>query len=156
VRVFAGTLGLPHTREGLQEARKVCNSQHGQSYFVERVMERIEELSGPAIVTGLRLTSEVIAFRHAAAVHLAFVYADPEKRLSRVLNRKEVKDPADSIGFAAQMQQESALFELEQLRLAADSLVDCNADRDVFLSSFDFLEQKYKDVLFPVERPDVT
>jgi dephospho-CoA kinase len=140
-RELAEEEGVEPTRENLHEISERYLERHGSRYFVERLIERIEEEPWDSVgITGIRTPVDVEALRQRFGNDFLLVYAkvgDPALRFERTQARDSARDPDLYREFLEQDKEEEQLFRISEAIEKADLTIRNDASLEAFHERID-------------------
>lgn len=92
VREEAKNLGIPIERIQLQNLGNAMRAQHGDGYWAERVLKKMQ-IGKNYVIDGIRNPGEIARFKAAGNFFLAGVSAPIERRLQWIIARNKDSDP---------------------------------------------------------------
>ncbi|SRR6056297_581669 len=124
------------TRENLQEIAQRHIKNHGEDFFVRRLIDRLtEEAPDGAGVAGIRKPLDAKTFRDQYGSDFLLVHvrtADPEVRFRRIRQRDDPRDAEEFEDFLVHDQREEDMFQIgETLRMADEVLANDGSLEDL-------------------------
>lgn len=132
-------LYLPENRKNLAGASLMLRTTFGEDVFARAVAEEIKgDPREFIVIDGVRRRSDVTGIESLPGFRLLYISADPEKRHSRLIERKQNADDATKTyeEFLRDSELESEL-EIRKLFDDADFLIENNAGLDELYAEAD-------------------
>jgi len=142
-RDMARKKGIEPTRENLHRISQQAIEEHGRDFFMERLIERIEESDWDVVgIAGIRTPADIRTLRERFGEDLLLVHVevgDPSLRFRRTQARDDPRDPDTYQQFLQQDREEEEMFHLGE----AIELADLTVENDGTLEEFhDRIEER--------------
>jgi dephospho-CoA kinase len=142
-RQIAGEQGIEPTRENLHRISQQAMADHGNDYFVRRLIEMINENRWLATgVSGVRTPEDVSIMRQHYGDDLLLVHVrvnDAQLRYQRLLERDRPRDPDTFEAFVQQERDEEEQFHVREALRQADLVINNHRSLEDFLQAIDYL-----------------
>lgn len=142
-RQIAEEEGIAPTRQNLREISQRYMSAHGDSYFIRRVADTIEENGWKATaISGIRTSDDVRAARECFGDDLLLVHVrvgDPHVRYERIRERDQPRDSDSFEAFIEQEQEEEEHSHISEALEQADLVINNSRSLEVFHEAIDYL-----------------
>jgi len=128
--------GIEPTRSNLHRLSRQAMAQHGEDFFMQRLIDEIEAHNWPAVaISGVRTPADVETLRARFGQDLCVVHVqvgDPEVRYRRMQARDAPRDPETYQAFLRQEREEEEMFSIGETIRRADVTVENDATLDLF------------------------
>lgn len=128
--------GVEPTRANLHRLSQQAMAEHGDDFFMQRLIDEIEAHDWPAVViSGVRTPTDVETLRARFGSHLLVVHVevgDPRERYRRMQERDAPRDPESYEAFLRQEREEEEMFSVGQAIDRADVTVRNDTTLEAF------------------------
>lgn len=129
-RDMADEQGVEPTRFSLHRLSRQAMAEHGEAFFMQRLIDEIEAHDWPAVViSGVRTPADVETLRAHFGQDLLIVHVavdDPRERYQRMQARGAPRDPETYEAFLRQEREEEEMFSVSEAIRRADVTIENN------------------------------
>jgi len=130
-REIAQERGVEPTRANLHRLSQQAMAEHGEDFFMQRLIDKIEAHDWPAVViSGVRTPADVETLRAHFGPDLLVVHVavdDPQERYRRMQARDAPRDPETYEEFLRQEREEEEMFSIGETIRQADLTIENNS-----------------------------
>jgi dephospho-CoA kinase len=125
---IAANENIVPTRRNLLDISIHYLSIHGKSYFIQKIIEKIERKKWDmVVVSGIRTHNDVQALRECFGKDFILVHVrtnDRNTRYERAKSRNELRDPQSYVEFLSFEEAEESQFSFNSTTMMADLAID--------------------------------